>query len=65
MPFDEGLAERIRGMLEEHGTASERRMFGGLAFLLRGHMTVGIVKDELMIRLGPDAYGRAVRGRRR
>jgi TfoX/Sxy family transcriptional regulator of competence genes len=61
MPFDEGLAERVRGILEEHGPASERRMFGGLAFLMRGHMTVGIVKDELMVRLGPDAYGQAVR----
>ena len=61
MAYDEGLAERIRGILEELGRVSERRMFGGLAFLMRGHMTVGIVKDELMVRVGPETHDQAVR----
>jgi TfoX/Sxy family transcriptional regulator of competence genes len=56
MAYDEGLAERVRGLLEERGIVSERKMFGGLAFLIRGHMTVGIVKDELMVRVGPETY---------
>lgn len=56
MAYDEGLAERIRDVLaDEHGL-TEKRMFGGLAFLLKGHMCVGIVKDDLMVRVGPDAY---------
>ena len=61
MPYDEGLAERIRGLLEEGPRVSERRMFGGLAFLVRGHMSVGIVKDELMVRVGPESYADALR----
>ena len=60
MAYDEGLAERIRGLLEDRGKVSERRMFGGLAFLMRGHMTVGIVKDELMVRVGPESYAHAL-----
>src|SRR5688572_11756697 len=60
MAYDEGLAERVRGVLEERGPVSERRMFGGLAFLVRGHMAVGIVKDELMVRVGPEAYAHAL-----
>jgi len=59
--YDEGLAERIRGVLEDRGKVTERRMFGGLAFLMRGNMTVGIVKDELMVRVGPETYAQAVR----
>ena len=61
MAYDEGLAERIRGLLEDRGKVTERRMFGGLAFLLRGNMTVGIVNDELMVRVGPATYDAALR----
>lgn len=61
MAYDEGLAERIRGLLEDRGKVSERRMFGGLAFLIRGHMTVGIVKEELMVRVGPETYPQVLR----
>ncbi len=51
MAFDPGLAERLRGLLT--GTAfDERRMFGGLAFMVNGHMTCGVAGDEVMLRLG-------------
>ena len=63
MAYDEGLAERIRGVLEDQAGVSEKRMFGGIAFLVRGHMSVGIVQDKLMIRVGPDSYDRALRQR--
>jgi hypothetical protein len=54
--YDEGLAERIRGILaDEHGL-TEKRMFGGLAFMVRGHMCVGIVKEELMVRVDPTRH---------
>ena len=44
MAYDEGLAERIRGILDERHDVSEKRMFGGVAFMIRGHMCVGIVR---------------------
>lgn len=60
MAYDEGLAQRIREHVEHlHGTA-EKRMFGGLAFMYRGNMLVGVVGDTLMARVGPDAQGRAL-----
>ena len=61
MAYDEGLAERIRGVLEERHDVAEKKMFGGIAFMVRGHMCVGIVKDELMVRVGSEAYEDLVR----
>jgi TfoX/Sxy family transcriptional regulator of competence genes len=63
MAYDEGLAERIRSLLDEDPGLSEKRMFGGVAFLVRGHMGVGIVQDKLMIRVGPESYDRVLRER--
>ncbi len=60
MAHDEGLAQRIRELLEEQPGLSEKRMFGGLAFLVAGNMAVGIVKDELMVRVGPQAHAVAL-----
>jgi TfoX/Sxy family transcriptional regulator of competence genes len=54
--FDEGLAERIRMATADEPGMSERRMFGGLCFLVDGNMCVGIVGTELMVRVGPDAW---------
>lgn len=56
MAYDEGLAERVRERLEGLQAVTERRMFGGLAFLLNGNMCVGVVKEVLMVRVGPQAY---------
>jgi len=56
MAYDEGLAQRIRELVERDGTLTERRMFGGLCFLLDGNMCFGIVGSELMVRVGRDAY---------
>jgi TfoX/Sxy family transcriptional regulator of competence genes len=56
MAYDEGLAERIRTVLSERPDVVEKRMFGGLAFLVAGRMCVGIVKDEMMVRVGPERY---------
>jgi TfoX/Sxy family transcriptional regulator of competence genes len=61
LAYDEGLAQRIRERLEERTDVEERRMFGGLAFLVHGNMAAGIVKDELMVRVGPAAYDAALR----
>ena len=60
MAIDEGLAERIREVL---GSAriTERKMFGGLVFMSRGHMFIGIAKDALMVRVGPTAYATSLK----
>jgi len=58
--YDEGLAQRIRELLEERTDVEERRMFGGLAFLIGRHMCCGVVGDELMVRVGAEAYERAL-----
>lgn len=60
MAFDEHLATRIRSCLARAPELSERRMFGGLCFLLRGHMTAGIVGSTLMLRVGPDQFSDAL-----
>ncbi len=55
MAYDEDLADRVRARLAgEHGL-DEKTMFGGLAFLLDGNMSVGISGDSLMVRVGADA----------
>ena len=56
MAYDEGLAERIRDILRDRPDVVEKKMFGGLAFMVRGHMSVGITGDELMVRVGKEAY---------
>ena len=60
MAYDEGLAQRIREALADADGLSERRMFGGIAFMLHGNMAVGISGDELMVRVGPEAYDAAL-----
>jgi hypothetical protein len=56
MPYDEGLAQRIRELLDPGLPSTEMRMFGGLAFMVNGHMCFGILESSLMARIGPDAY---------
>ena len=60
MPFDQTLADRIRPQLARRPGFAEKRMFGGLAFLLHGNMTVGVWKDFLIARVGPEAYEAAL-----
>ena len=50
MAYDEGLAQRIRDHLQDQTGFVEKKMFGGLSFLLGGRMAVGIIKDDLVIR---------------
>ena len=61
MAFDEDLAARIRDRLARQRGVGEKRMFGGVGFLLDGNLLVGVWKDSLMARLGPDEAGAALR----
>ena len=54
MAFDERLADRIRGSLGRRKGLVEKKMFGGVAFLLNGNMCVGVHKSELIVRLAPE-----------
>jgi TfoX/Sxy family transcriptional regulator of competence genes len=53
MAYDERLAQRARDTLRDKRGITERRMFGGIAFTLRGHMFLGISDRSLMARVGP------------
>ncbi len=56
MAFDEGLAQRVREAVGPLAAVTERRMFGGLAFLLDGRMFVGVSGSKLMARVGAERY---------
>jgi TfoX/Sxy family transcriptional regulator of competence genes len=52
MAFDERLADRVRACLQHVAEVSERKMFGGLAFMIGGHLTVVVYGDGLIARIG-------------
>lgn len=54
MAYDEKLAARVRAVLARRTDVSERKMFGGLTFMVGGHMCCGVNGDELIVRLDPD-----------
>lgn len=56
MPFDEGMAKRLREIFEGRDDVVEKKMFGGIAFMHENIMCCGIVTDTLMARVGPDNY---------
>ncbi|MGD0960173.1 MAG: TfoX/Sxy family protein [Methylomonas sp.] len=61
MACDENLVERIRQELNIMPEYGEKRMFGGVCFTLNGNMLCGVVKDKLMVRVGPSAYDEALK----
>lgn len=60
MAFDEGVAQRLRDVFAGYTEVNEKKMFGGLAFMLSGHMCCGVVGEELMARVGPEQYPQAL-----
>ena len=60
MAYDEGLAQRLRDFFHERSTVVEKKMFGGLCFMVGGHMCCGVVKERLMLRVGPARYQQAL-----
>jgi TfoX/Sxy family transcriptional regulator of competence genes len=61
MAYDEKLANRIRTLLGRSGEFDERKMFGGIAFMVDGHMCCGLIDKTLMLRVGAEAYNEALR----
>ena len=60
MSYSETLADRIRTALGPDVRVTEIRMFGGICFMVRGHMTCGVIGDAMLVRVGRDSYDRAV-----
>jgi hypothetical protein len=60
MAYDEGLAQRVRAVMVERTGVAEKKMFGGVSFMLDGNMACGVIGDELIVRVGPQQYGTAV-----
>ena len=54
MAYDEGLAHRIREVLADRPGLTEKKMFGGIAFMVQGNMACGVSGEEIMVRVGPD-----------
>lgn len=61
MAFDEGVLRRLRALFEGRTDVVEKKMFGGIAFMVSGHMCCGVVGNELMARVGPEQYEMALR----
>lgn len=59
MVYNEQLADKIRTLVARRKGLSEKKMFGGLAFLLYGNMCFGVLKDDLMVRVGAESHDKA------
>ena len=60
MAFSELLADRVRAALARRRGVSEKKMFGGVAFLANCHMFCGVNRDDVVVRVGPDAWAKAL-----
>jgi len=56
MVYDEGLAQRVREILCENLGYEEKKMFGGIGFLLQGNMACGVIREDLIVRVGEENY---------
>jgi TfoX/Sxy family transcriptional regulator of competence genes len=56
MSYDEKLAQRVRKILAVRSDVAEKKMFGGLPFMLRGRMFCGVIKEDLVVRVGPHQH---------
>ncbi len=63
MAYDTRLAERIRKQLGQPEGLTEKKMFGGIAFLLNGNMCCGVHGQEMIVRIDPEETDRALRER--
>lgn len=60
MAYDKSLADRVRLALLARQGFEEKKMFGGLCFMLHGHMACGVLRDHLIVRVGLKLYGEAL-----
>lgn len=60
MAYDEGTAQRLQDLLVDQDGVVEKKMFGGLVFMVRGNMCIGISKEDLMVRVGKENHAEAI-----
>jgi TfoX/Sxy family transcriptional regulator of competence genes len=60
MAFNDALAQRVREVLYPLAVAQEKKLFGGLALMVRGNMAVGVLQDDLIVRVGLKNYQAAL-----
>ncbi len=60
MAYNEALATRLRALLAKEPGLTEQKMFGGVAFMVGGNMACGIIRDDLMLRVGADLFEEAL-----
>ena len=60
MPYDEMLAERVRAVFQSEADYTEKKMFGGICFMVGRNMAVGVTGSDLMVRTGPDNFEAAL-----
>ncbi len=61
MAYDEGVAQRVREAMIGLTEVDEKKMFGGICFMVRGNMCMGVTSEEIMVRVGVDGYGDALK----
>ncbi|MGB5539260.1 MAG: TfoX/Sxy family protein [Gammaproteobacteria bacterium] len=61
MAYDEDVAQRLRDVFKRRTDVVEKKMFGGIAFMVSGHMCCGVLGKELMARVGPAQYEAALK----
>lgn len=62
MAYSESVADRVRRAITAREGLSERKMFGGLCLMVNGNMFAGVIKDELMLRVGTDRFEELLAG---
>jgi len=58
--YDQELASRVRALLAAHAGVEEKKMFGGLSFMVAGQMCCGVLKNDLVVRIGEASYQHAL-----
>lgn len=61
MTYDEGLAQRVREIMDGQPMIDEKKMFGGVAFMIEGNLACGVLSDQLIVRVGPQHYQAALK----
>lgn len=56
MAYDEGLAQRVREVIDNRPFFQEKKMFGGIGFLIQGNMACGVIREDLIVRVGAENY---------
>lgn len=60
MAYNEILADRVRTVLNGRDDVEERKMFGGITFMVAGRMACGVIHDDLMVKVGAEGHDDAL-----